>query len=368
MSKAADLDMQIRALQERLVALDQERADAAAELQELCRKQEARSVCADAEGPPAVVASVTSESSAASKIALFRSLFRGREDIFPRRWENSKTGKSGYAPACQNEWVRGICEKPRIKCGDCPHQAFILVSDAMIQSHLQGRDRVSNRPSSGSFTAGVYPMLPDETCWFLAADFDKQSWSHDASAYLATCREKDVPAVLERSRSGNGGHVWIFFSEPIPAGEARRLGSYLLTETMERCPDIGLDSYDRFFPSQDNMPVGGFGNLIALPLQHRPRENGNSVFIDEDLRPYEDQWAFLATTRRMTPPEVTALIEQAAVRGRILGVRMPLADSDDEPWALPPSRRRTEPPIAGELPKQVTMVLGNQVYIDRADL
>lgn len=238
----------------------------------------------------------------------------------------------------------------------------------MIQSHLQGRDRVSNRPSPGSFTAGVYPMLPDETCWFLAADFDKQSWSRDAAAYLATCREKGVPAVLERSRSGNGGHVWIFFSEPIPAGEARRLGSYLLTETMERCPDIGFDSYDRFFPSQDNMPVGGFGNLIALPLQRLPRENGNSVFVDDTLRPHDDQWALLSTTRRMTPPEVTALIEQAAATGRILGIRMPLNDNDDEPWALPPSRRRAEPPIVGDLPKQVTVVLGNQAYVDRAGL
>ena len=256
----------------------------------------------------------------------------------------------------------------RIKCGECPHQAFIPVSDAVIQSHLQGRDRVSSRPSPGFFTAGVYPMLPDETCWFLAADFDKQSWSRDAVAYLETCREKDVPAVLERSRSGNGGHVWIFFSGPIPAGEARRLGSYLLTETMERCPDIGFNSYDRFFPSQDNMPVGGFGNLIALPLQHLPRENANSVFIDDTLRPYDDQWSFLSTTRRMTPPEVTALIEQAAATGRILGVRMPLDGNDDEPWTLPPSRRRAEPPIVGDLPKRITVVLGNQAYVDRIGL
>jgi superfamily II DNA or RNA helicase len=211
-------------------------------------------------------------------------------------------------------------------------------------------------------------MLRNETCWFLAVDFDKQSWAGDATAFLQTCRERNVPAVLERSRSGNGGHVWIFFSEPVPASEARRLGSFLLTETMERCPDIGFDSYDRFFPSQDTMPVGGFGNLIALPLQRVPRESGNSVFVDDDLRPYEDQWAFLSTIRRMTRSEVMAITEAAAVAGRILGVRLPLDDDDDEPWTAPPSRRRPEPPISGELPKRVTIVLGNQIYVDRSGL
>ena len=142
--------------------------------------------------------------------------------------------------------------------------------------------------------------MTDETCWFLAADFDKQSWQRDALAFLATCREKGVPAALERSRSGNGGHVWIFFSEPVPASEARKLGAHLVTETMERCPDLGFESYDRFFPSQDTMPAGGFGNLIALPLQNGPRQEGNSVFVDDELRPYDDQWAFLSSLRRMS--------------------------------------------------------------------
>ena len=141
---------------------------------------------------------------------------------------------------------------------------------------------------------GVYPMLQDETCFFLAADFDKTHWQEDAAAFLETCRRMDLPAALERSRSGNGGHVWLFFAEAIPAALARRLGSHILTETMERRPDIGLDSYDRFFPNQDTLPQGGFGNLIALPLQKQPRELGNSVFLDEQCLPYPDQWAFLS--------------------------------------------------------------------------
>ena len=189
---------------------------------------------------------VTTASSSTDKVALFRRLFAGRPDVFPVRWENRKTAKSGYAPACANEWVRGICGKPQVKCGECPHQAFIPVSDDIIEKHLRGGDNL--RPSAGDFVAGVYPLLPDETCWFLAADFDKESWAADALAMLETCRAKGVPAALERSRSGNGGHVWIFFSEPIPARTARQLGAAIMTETMERRPEIGFASYDRFFP------------------------------------------------------------------------------------------------------------------------
>ena len=141
---------------------------------------------------------------------------------------------------------------------------------------------------SGDFVAGVYPLLQDETCWFLAADFDKESWADDARALLDTCHAKGIAAALERSRSGNGGHFWIFSSEPIPARVARRMGAALITETMEKRPEIGIASYDRFLPNQDTMPVGGFGNLIALPSQRKAREIGNSAFVDKDLRPYDD--------------------------------------------------------------------------------
>ncbi len=166
---------------------------------------------------------------------------------------------------CSNEWVSGICEKPRVKCADCQHRSFLPVTDDVIRRHLVGSDERGN-----DFIAGVYPMLLDETCFFLAIDLDKANWQDDAIAVLETCRRLDVPAALERSRSGNGGHIWIFFESAIPASLARRLGSYVLTETMERRPDLGLDSYDRLFPNQDTLPRGGFGNLIALPLQKRP--------------------------------------------------------------------------------------------------
>ena len=194
------------------------------------------------------------------------------------------------------------------------------MSDEVVRGHLQGR-----------FVAGVYPMLRDETTWFLAADFDEEAWTRDALAVLATCRDKGVPAYLERSRSGNGGHVWLFFSEPVAASEARRLGTAMLTATMDRCPDLGFRSYDRLFPSQDTLPAGGFGNLIALPLQKVARERGNSLFVDDGLEPFPDQWAFLSTVKRITPQAVTALVGEALAVGGLLGVRMPASDEDAEP-------------------------------------
>lgn len=192
---------------------------------------------------------ITNESSPDAKIALFLSLFRGRPDVYPLRFENRRTGKAGYAPVCANEWVRGVCEKPRIKCADCPHRRFFAVTSEAIRFHLSGRDEHGR-----SFVMGVYPMLLDETCYFLAADFDKQSWQEDAGAFLETCHQLGVTAAIERSRSGNGGHVWIFFEHAIPATLARKLGAHILTETMERRPEVGFDSYDRFFPNQDTLP------------------------------------------------------------------------------------------------------------------
>ena len=256
--------------------------------------------------------------------------------MFPRRWENAQSGKAGYSPVCRNEWVRGVCGKPQVKCGECPNQAFVPFGDDVLRSHLTGKAA----GNSVDFTAAVYPMLPDETCWFLAADFDKKSWKQDVAAFRDTARAKRVPVAIERSRSGNGAHAWIFFREPVAASDARRLGSLLVTATMDRCPDIGFDSYDRFFPSQDTMPAGGFGNLIALPLQSRPRENGNSVFVDDDFRPYEDQWAYLSTIDRLSRAELLSIVAEAASAGQIFGVRLPSTEEDDEPWAASPSRRK----------------------------
>ncbi len=303
--------------------------------------------------------SVSRQSSADEKIVLFQSLFRGRDDVYPRRFESQRTGKSGYQPACSNEWVPGICEKPRIKCATCRHRRFLPVTDAVIRQHLSGCD-----DQGREFVMGVYPMLLDETCFFLAIDFDKQAWIDDARAVLETCRQLDLPAALERSRSGACGHLWLLFDEAIPATLVRRLGSHLLTETMERRPEIGLDSYDRFFPNQDTLPQGGFGNLIALPLQKQPRASGNSVFIDEDLRPYTDQWAYLSSIRKLERSTVEEIVSRAERRGRVVGVRLPVSDDyETEPWMLPPSRRRQEPAPLERLSGRVELTLGDQIYL-----
>ena len=208
----------------------------------------------------------------------------------PKLWLSTKTGRKGYSPACRNEWVRGICEKPRIKYSDCRNQAFLPLNDQTVLHHLQGRH-----------TIGIYPLLKDETCWFLAADFDKESWAEDVAAFVDTCRDLGIPATVERSLSGNGAHVWFFFSTPVPAVNARRMGCYLITETMSRRHQLPMNSYDRLFPNQDTLPRGGFGNLIALPLQYEPRQAGNSVFLNENFQPYPYQWACLASLTRIAP-------------------------------------------------------------------
>ncbi len=246
----------------------------------------------------------------AQKIALFRSLFRGREDVYPKFWTNRNTGRSGYAPACANEWVPGICEKPRVKCGECARQRFIPVQDRVLLDHLQGRQVV-----------GVYPLLADETCWLLAADFDKQDWTGDVSAFRQACDDAGLPVVIERSRSGEGAHAWFFFDRAVPAAEARQMGCFLLTEAMRKRHTLDVASYDRLFPSQDTMPRGGFGNLIALPLQREARLKGNTVFVDREFRPFPDQWAYLAGVGRIPASTVGQVASEAVRQGRVLGVR-----------------------------------------------
>ncbi len=352
------LEAEIARSEARLAELRREDAELRARLERL-RRQAAGDGCQAAPTRRAPACEATRPATPAEKITLFRSLFRGRGDVFPRLWINAKKGKQGYAPACANEWVRGVCEKPRVKCGECPNQAFVAIDDHVIQEHLQGRHVV-----------GVYPLLEDETCWFLAVDFDKDEWKEDVAAFVETCAAFGLPAAVERSRSGNGAHVWFFFEAPVDAGAARRMGCYLITETMSRRHELRMTSYDRLFPNQDTMPRGGFGNLIALPLQYQARQAGNTVFVDDRWEPIGDQWSFLASYPRMAASRVHDLAREASERGQVLGVRASgdPEEAETKPWLRKPSRTARTSAIAGPLPAQVRAVLAQEIFVEKRDL
>ena len=353
-----DFEQRIATLEQKIQTIDVERDVLFQELSELkyqLRQRHQKELRLLTE-----TATVTQQSYTKDKINLFRDLFKGREDVYPKRFVNSKTGKSGYAPVCSNEWKPGVCEKPRIKCTDCQYRSFLPVNDQVISNHLAGVD--NHRNQSADFVIGIYPLMIDDRCWFLAVDFDKASWQLDVGAFVATCTENAVPYSIEISRSGKGAHVWLFFSQPVFAIEARKLGSYLLTLAMDKYPSLDFESYDRLFPNQDTMPRGGFGNLIALPLQKKPREKGNSVFVDDKFVAFPDQWAYLSTLKRMSLIEISQLIELAELQNCIIGVKLPI--DEDEPWKIKPSRKIKEVVFNESLPKSVTITLSNQLFID----
>ncbi len=352
-------------LRMRLVALERERAQIQ---QQLSQRRLNPALVGARQGNLEIAASpVSHDSPIREKVALFRRYFAGRVDVYPIRWESPTSDRAGYAPACAHEWQPLICAKPRIKCGQCPHQAFLPVNDDLIERHLRGAPRAGIRERE--FVAGVYPLLPDDTCQFLALDFDNEGWREDAQALRTVCRDASVPVAFERSRSGNGAHVWMFFTRPVAARDARALGAHLVTATLELRPDLGLQSYDRCFPSQDTLPKGGFGNLIALPLQRKARDRGHSVFLDDHLEPYADQWAYLSSLPRLTPRDLAERLSVAEARGPAIPVRLPVDDeAAPEPWQQPPSRRRVHSLPTGPFPAQIRIVLADEVYIDRSAL
>ena len=295
--------------------------------------------------------------SAEERIAVFSSLFRGR-NMYARRWQSAKTGKAGYSPACRKEGVYGVCDKRKTKCADCKYRDLIPLTNSVLKEHLLG-----------NITLGVYPLLDDNTCYFLACDFDKESWLSDARGYVATCRELGIPAYTEVSRSGNGAHVWFFFSEAVLAKEARQLGARIISLTCDRIRQLSLTSYDRFFPNQDTLPSGGFGNLIALPLQKVPRSQGRSVFVDDHDRAYTNQWELLSGVERLDAEQVRALLEKTKGSDLSLDLSPSELSSDNplesKPWEnIPKDDQRLTCP----LPSQLTVVIANMLFIEKSKL
>jgi superfamily II DNA or RNA helicase len=292
---------------------------------------------------------VNNKSDSISKIRLFMSLFRGRDDVYAKKWENKNKATSGYSPVCLNQWKAGLCGKPKMSCSKCTNQLYEALDEHVIEDHLRG-----------SIVAGIYPMLPDETCHFLAMDFDEAGWQDDVTTVREVCTEFNIPVSVERSQSGNGGHLWFFFKNRLPAALARKFGAALLTFSMKRRHEINFKSYDRLFPSQDTLPKGGFGNLIALPFQKSARKNNHSEFVNESLEPYGDQWAFLSSIQKISEDRIETLISELC-HGHELGVLRIDEEEAEKPWET----AHTVSLHKSDFPKQIEIVKANMLFVPK---
>jgi len=288
---------------------------------------------------------------------LFLSLFRGREEVFARRWYNKKEEKGYYSPVCANEWKSGICGKlAKKKCKECSNRQFLSMKSSDVDAHLRGKN------ADASDVIGVYPLTEDECCYFLAVDFDKEDWHKDILAFKETCDEKGFPVYIERSRSGEGAHAWFFFTDKVEASIARKFGMCLLNHAMDKRYELKFKSYDRLLPNQDKLPKGGFGNLIALPLQGLARNTGNSVFVNDKFEPYFDQWAFLSTIEKMTPNQVKVFSEILESHGELGILNEIESNHKHKPW----EKKKIESlNLEKDFPQKLKLILADGIYIEK---
>lgn len=298
--------------------------------------------------PEIPYSSINKKSDSKQKIALFLSLFRGRDDVYAQRWQN-KEGKSGYSPVCLNEWKNELCLKPAVKCSNCNNKSYKTLDENVITAHLTGK-----------IVAGIYPLFPDETCGFLAIDFDGENWEKDISILRTICEDFEIPVAVERSRSGRGAHAWFFFTENVSSAIARKFGSALLTCAMNKRHDMAFKSYDRLFPNQDTMPKGGLGNLIALPLQKEARKNHNSEFVDHNLNAYSDQWAFLGSIQRLSLSSIVQFTNKLC-RGSELGQLKCDIEENVVPWQT----NKVITLSKSDFPEHLSIIKADMLYISK---
>ena len=315
---------------------------------ETTETEQSKTVFSQGASPPSCFGSICKSSPLQDRVQLFMSLFHGRDDVYALRWENKRSRKTGYSPACRHSWVPGVCPMPQKKCHQCSNHDYLPYTSESVERHLS---RQCND------VMGIYALQPDDSCWFLAIDLDEENWPEDVKAVRNVCGNFHIPCSVEKSRSGNGAHIWFFFSEPVPAITARRMGSSIITSAMKSDARLSFASYDRMFPNQDTMPKGGFGNLIALPLQpEAARTCGESLFIDEYGSAYPDQWAYLSSVHRMNQLDVESAVSQIGI--------YPLGDlvsenEEEKPW----DRQKTDTLPPADPTRNLKCVIADRIYI-----
>ena len=337
------IDQELQSIEEELAVIDQRKAELLQRQSHLFAQQQ--SLIPVITQPEPI--SLTTQ----QKVELFINLFQGREDIYAMRWEN-KQGRSGYSVACANEWQRGICNKPKVKCGECNYRKYLPLDKRAVYDHLAGKK-----------TIGLYPLSTEDQCWLLAADFDKADWQQAVAAFRQVCDDWGISCAVERSRSGNGAHVWIFFEQAIAAKDARRLGFAMLDKAMDQHAGLSFESYDRLFPNQDTMPTGGFGNLIALPLQFLPRKFGNSLLINELFEAYPDQWAYLVSLPKISAKHLYECLVRVSADNENKG--QGVLEAKVKPWerSLPVKEVQIS-----DCPESLALVIANKLYLPIAKL
>lgn len=308
---------------------------------------------------------VTTESPGRDKIALFKSLFKGRGDVYAHGFAR-KGGGIGYSPACSNERTKDCPHWTRanrgIKCADCAARRFVPVNDRALIEHFKGkRDDCRD-------VMGMYVLLADCTTWVLVADFDKEGWQRETALYRNACRSFGLHPAVERSRSGNGAHVWLFFEEPVDAELARNLGCALITYAMSQASGMSFEAYDRLFPTQSTIPEGGFGNLIALPFQGQAQRQLNSVFVDDDFIAFPDQWRFLSAISKVSTRLAQEIASSAidGPLGRLAFTRHMVHRRADSEGLLPAAfSGQIEGSTSQDFPKSISVVKANMLYVDK---